>query len=75
MVISDLNHLEVVTEEKNILGGGRFRRIPVATAESLANADAIGTRYTDSYTFSSAQAVAGLFSSSTSASYAEARGN
>ncbi|MBW4647669.1 MAG: hypothetical protein KME06_03075 [Kastovskya adunca ATA6-11-RM4] len=75
MVISDLNHLEVVTEEKNILGGGRFRRIPVAKAESVATADAIGSRYTESYTFTSAQSVAGLFSSSASASFAESRGN
>lgn len=74
MIISDLNHLESVSKDAAILGGrGSRYRSPSAEAYADAWADAIGRRTTSS-TFTSAQAVAGTFSSSTSSSYARAEG-
>ncbi|MFW6358557.1 MAG: hypothetical protein ACOC0N_04995 [Chroococcales cyanobacterium] len=77
MIISDLNHIEIVNEEQNNVQGGSFYSnpeiIPFAHAFSLANADAIGT-ITDTQTASQTATVSGLFSSSLSASESTSMG-
>ncbi|MBE7384738.1 MAG: hypothetical protein F6J95_025405 [Leptolyngbya sp. SIO1E4] len=75
MKINDLNHLSTLSEDAPIMGGGRKkrRRQPRAKAFADAKATAIGFR-TYSDTITNAEAVAGLFSSSSSSSYAESRG-
>lgn len=73
MRIDDLSYLGVISEDAALVGGNRWRRQPRATALAGAEADAIGFR-TTSETFTNATAVAGLFSSSTSGSYAHSVG-
>ncbi len=73
MIIADLNHLETISENMEIIGGGRRWKVPSATAEAFATADALGFK-TESYTDTYARAVAGSFSSSGSHSFASSKG-
>ena len=87
MIISDLNHLEVVNEESSILGGTKKLELPKyvvvfvkpalvtpkATADAEADANAVG-RVTSTNTSTIANAVAGQFSTSGSGSSAKASG-
>lgn len=75
MLIKDLNHLDVVSEETAIVGGRRNwkRSTPMAEAFADAYSDAIGFK-AFSLTYTDTQAVAGLFASSQSGSYAKATG-
>lgn len=71
MIISDLNHVEVVSKDQEIVGAGKYYYYPSATAYANAHALAIGYKtYTSTYT--SATAVKGVYSSSHSGSYANA---
>jgi hypothetical protein len=73
MNITDLNHLEVITEDTTIVGGWRRNKKPSAFAESTAVATAVGFKsYSASATLT--EAVAGLYSKSVSASVSEAEG-
>ena len=81
MIISDLEHLEVVAEETNVLGAGDKKKsykpkkkyYPKAEAYAKADSTAIGKQtYTDAYT--NTVAVAGVFSKSSAESYAKAKG-
>jgi len=71
MIISDLNHLDVISEEVNIEGGidlGSFDGGSVfAMAESAASADAIGP-ISSTFTVAQTGTVAGLFSKSVAVS-------
>ncbi len=70
MKINNLNHIESAVQ--SVIGGYYYYYSPKAVAAADANALAIGYRtYSDTYT--SATAVAGIFSKSTSSSYAVAR--
>lgn len=74
MIINDLNHLEVISEETNVMGMGYkkpTKKYGFASASAGADATAIG-RYTFSDTYTNATAVAGVFSSSSSRSFAVA---
>ena len=75
MQINDLNHLSILSEEVSITGGRKKRRRHQPRAKALADAGAtaIGFR-TYSDTITNVEAVAGLFSSSSSSSYASAKG-
>lgn len=71
MIIADLNHLEVVSQETNLIEGGwmyTFEGIalPVAKADSAAIADAIGFQTVTNSVVKTAT-VSGLFSSSIAA--------
>ena len=71
MIIADLNHLEVVSEETNLIEGGFFYTfegiaLPVAKADSAAIADAIGFQTLTNSVVKTAS-VSGLFSSSIAA--------
>lgn len=78
MIISDLNHLEVVSEETNIVGGlvynlgGRLLVLPsLANASAGARADTIANLSASTLTLTTANAVPGLFASSQSLSVAQ----
>ena len=78
MIISDLNHLDVISEDVNLEGGnldllGYDGGSIFAMAESAAAADAIGP-ISSSTTLTQVGAVAGLFSKSVSVSSAFAAG-
>ncbi|MFP4101438.1 hypothetical protein [Coleofasciculus sp.] len=77
MIISDLNHLDVISEDVNLEGGfdlASFDGSSVfAMAESAAAADAIGP-ISSSTTLTQVGTVAGLFSNSVSVSSAFAAG-
>jgi hypothetical protein len=76
MIISDLNYLEVVSEDvRCVEGSGAPLYIfpPIAQADSLAKADALGY-LTQTQTFTKTAGVAGLFSSSLAASSSYAVG-
>ena len=71
MQINNLNHIESATQP--VVGGYYYYYYrPTATASASADALAIGYK-TYSSTYTSTQAVAGMFSSSVSGSYASAR--
>ena len=78
MIITDLNHLEVISEEKDLIGGlslsdrrGRTIFLPsTATALAGATADTIANLKAETLTETVANAVPGLFSSSKSVSLA-----
>ncbi len=71
MIISDLNHVEVVSKDQEIVGGSYYYYYPSAKAYASAHALAIGHKtYTNTHT--SAVAVKGVYSSSNSSSYADA---
>lgn len=68
MIIADLNHLEVIEEKGQIVGGNvATPSLQFALAESASAADAIGY-ITKTMTASQTGAVAGLFSKSLSVS-------
>jgi len=77
MIISDLNHLDVISEDVNLEGGIDLDLFDGGTvfamAESAATADAIGP-ISSSTTLTQVGAVAGLFSNSVSVSSAFAAG-
>jgi len=77
MIISDLNHLDVISEDVNLEGGIDLALFDGGTvfamAESAATADAIGP-ISSSTTLTQVGAVAGLFSNSVSVSSAFAAG-
>jgi hypothetical protein len=74
MIISDLNHIEVVSQEQAIVGaGGYYYKKPSAKADADAFAKAIGKKtYASADTY--AVAKAGYFSEAGSSSYASAKG-
>lgn len=74
MIIADLNHFEIVTQEtKSVVGGRRFVFLPSAEATAYADAKAVGFfTVTDSQTLT--EAAAGVFSRSRSGSYSKAVG-
>lgn len=73
MNITDLNHLEVITDNTEIVGGWRRYRKPSALAVAAADATAVGFKsYSESATIT--EAVAGLYSRSISVSISEAEG-
>ena len=69
MKINDLNYIEAVTES---LAGGYHSRMRSAEARASADALTIG-RNTFSFTSTSVYAIAGMYASSSSRSYASAR--
>ncbi len=70
MIIADLNHLEVVTTEPGIVGGGKYF-FPFAKAVAGADAQAIGfITKTKTYTITGAAAGVAASSSSFSSSFA-----
>lgn len=78
MIISDLNHIEVVAQENQVEGGFCFYWnpcfvCPTADAGALASANAFG-KSTSAYTMTGTTAVAGFMSSSGSSSTASASG-
>lgn len=71
MIIADLTHLEVVSEESNLINGGYFYTfegiaLPVAKADAAAISDAIGFQTITNSVVKTAT-VSGLFSSSIAA--------
>ena len=71
MKINDLNYIEAVTES---LAGGMHSPRTVRSAEARASADALTIgRNTFSFTSTSVYAIAGMYASSSSRSYASAR--
>ncbi len=71
MIIADLNHLEVVSEETNLINGGWFYvyegiALPVAKADAASISDAIGFQ-TVTNSVTKTATVSGLFSSSIAA--------
>ncbi|GAP99358.1 hypothetical protein [Leptolyngbya sp. NIES-2104] len=73
MIITDLNYIEVVSEETSISGGGKKYGFAIAYAD--ADATAIGQKfaatYTDTNTIAlSGKGVAAAYSGSTSGSVA-----
>ena len=77
MIISDLEYLEVASEETSIVGGNLgitlFPLRPSASADAGATATALGTQSATS-TFTDSQAAAGVGSSSSYGSSAVAFG-
>jgi hypothetical protein len=67
MIISDLNHLDVISEDLNLEGGifdlSDYGGTVIAMAESAASADAIGP-ISSTLTMAQTGTVAGLFSKS-----------
>ncbi|MEM7769546.1 MAG: hypothetical protein AAGA75_07515 [Cyanobacteria bacterium P01_E01_bin.6] len=79
MIISDLNYIESVSDETQVLGGrrkkGKKGRKTYGKALAKAGADALAIgKYSFSATYTNAQAVAGVFSSSSSHSVAASAG-
>lgn len=70
MQINNLNHIE--SANQTVVGGYYYYYRPTATAYADAYSLAVGYK-TYSSTYTSTSAVAGLFSSSVSGSYASAR--
>ncbi|MFP4413638.1 hypothetical protein [Coleofasciculus sp.] len=72
MIISDLNHLDVISEELNLEGGNLDllnydKETILAMADSAASADAIGP-ISSTFTGTQTGTVAGLFSKSVAVS-------
>jgi len=78
MIIADLNYLETISEDTQIAGGirrgGIYFPLPKSVAYADATAQALGSFYNKTYTFTQANAVAGVFASSASSSSAVAVG-
>ncbi|MFZ1025647.1 MAG: hypothetical protein WAN66_05440 [Limnoraphis robusta] len=75
MNISDLNHLEVVSEETNVEGGSYGYYYPSASASAGSDSSAVAygfNTYTSTYTSTSAFAQGGYVSASGSSSGANA---
>ncbi len=76
MIISDLNYLGAISEDASCVEGSgvpTYGFPPIASASSLAQADALGY-LTETKTFTKTAGVAGLFSSSVAASSSVAVG-
>jgi hypothetical protein len=75
MIIADLNYLEIISEDASCVEGGGplFSIPPIAQADSIAAADALGY-FSQTLTATKTVSVAGLFSSSLAVSSSESVG-